>query len=291
MAWTQISILTRAEEAELLADLFTALDAEAVSLVDGGSEDLFQLQPEHTPVWQRTCVHALYPTSIDPDTIIQRLKKISGLSDFEASFETLEEQDWVRITQSSFKPLHFANRLSIYPSWESPEASSAAKIVIDPGLAFGTGTHPTTQLCLEYLATHPPQEQSVIDYGCGSGILALSALALGADTVWAVDHDSQALIATQNNAELNHFGPPRLHTALPEALPPIAVDCVITNILANPLLQLAERLLKLLKPQAVLLLSGLLEAEVDSLLKCYERHFDQAEVKILEGWARIVFRR
>lgn len=285
MQLIKLTLETNSESAEHLADLLTALDAEAVSLIDAGGEELFQLQPEHSPLWKKTKVEAIYSADINPEILIEQLENLAG-EKLKYSVEELIEQDWVRITQAAFKPIHFENYLSIYPSWHEFENLAETQLCIDPGLAFGTGTHPTTQLCLDYLAHNKPTGQTVVDYGCGSGILALSASALGAKTVFAVDHDPQALLATQQNAELNHFS---VLTFLPEALPELKADLVIANILAVPLLELHETLLKLLKTGANLLLSGLLDTETNLLLECYQPHFKEAKIKTQEGWARILF--
>ena len=278
-------INSSAEKAEFLADLLSALDAEAVSLVNCGNEELFQLQPEHSPLWQETQVEAIYGDTIDLTEIVEQLEILIG-EKLIYSVQDVIEQDWVRITQASFKPIHIADRLSIYPSWHEFENKNPIQVRIDPGLAFGTGTHPTTQLCLEWLATNQPVGKTVIDYGCGSGILALSALALGASELWAVDHDPQALEASRQNSQLNHF---ELNTFLPEELPKIKVDLVLANILAQPLISLSKELRLLLKPSGILVLSGLLENETQLLIDCYSPYFNNTEISCREGWARLVF--
>ncbi|HYF98437.1 MAG TPA: 50S ribosomal protein L11 methyltransferase [Coxiellaceae bacterium] len=277
-------INSSAEDAELLTDFLNALGAQAVSLINASTEELFQLQPEHSPLWQETQIKTIYPDETDFERIIQTIENWFGKK-LNYHVEDIIEQDWVRLTQASFKPLHFANRLSIYPSWYKFEDQTPTQIHIDPGLAFGTGTHPTTQLCLEWLALNPPLRKSVIDYGCGSGILALSALALGANPVWAVDHDPQALEATQQNAALNHF---QLTTCLPEEHPELKVDLILANILANPLISLAEKLHSLLKSSGILVLSGLLETEIPQLTSCYSNYFKTIQSDRREGWARLV---
>ncbi len=289
--WIKISIKSSADQAEFLTDLLESLDALSVSLVDGGEEELFQLLPDQSPLWQETRIEALYPGTQDPGLIIDELKWLSGFADFEYKVEIVEEEDWVRLTQSYFQPIHFENRLSIYPSWLESNQHSLAEVRIDPGLAFGTGTHPTTRLCLDYLAFHPPINQTVIDYGCGSGILALAAAALGAQSVWATDLDPQALESTRNNAALNPDLTDTLSISLPHELPELKVDLLIANILANPLLELAPILIALLKPSGTLLLSGLMEHEVSKLLECYQPQFQQFEIKTEDGWARIAFQR
>ncbi len=286
-SWQQLAIVTKAEHADDIADFVTALGAVAVTLQDAADEAQFQLDPEHTPLWPRTVVVGLFELDNDVPAILARLKQMIPNDAIESeAFEVIEEQDWVRITQQHFKPQSFADKLWVYPSWlEPPEPHDGKTILkLDPGLAFGTGTHPTTSLCLGWLAEHAPEGLRVIDYGCGSGILALASLKLGAADTWATDHDEQALLATEQNAQLNTIDNKQLHIATPETLPAEPADLVLANILANPLVELAPKLTSLVKPGGTLLLSGILAAEESLVKTAYEPSFKFNATQELDGW-------
>ena len=204
----QISVTVTSDKIETLSDIFSDLGAEAITMTDAKDEPLFQLTPEDGPLWQHTTLHALFDETLSAESMINDIKK--NHPEFQSHdffIEKIAPRNWVEETQKQFHAQQF-NHLWICPQWEkaSWQKSHHKKdlvVFIEPGLAFGTGTHPTTQLCLTWLATHPLKKQIVIDYGCGSGILALAASALGAKTVWATDHDHQALISTKNNAKYN----------------------------------------------------------------------------------------
>lgn len=292
MPYIQISITTNPEEAELFADALHELDALSVTLEDAKDEDLFQLEPEETPLWSHVNVKALFDDTISPRVVIGDLKQLMKIGDpINYRIEKIADQDWVRLTQQHFKPQCYADHLWICPSWyEEPLTGKIVKI--DPGLAFGTGTHPTTHLCLDWLAHNPPAGDTVIDYGCGSGILALAAVTLGAQRVYATDHDEQAIIATNNNAELNeHINATNLTTCYPQQLPQLQADVVVANILANPLMTLAPTLAAHTRAQGKLLLSGILEHEIQHVAKAYQQDFNLLSVNTLEQWASLCFER
>ena len=189
-----------------------------------------------------------------------------------------------------FKPQRFGERLWICPSWSTPPEPLAVNLMLDPGLAFGTGTHPTTALCLTWLEKNALTEKQVIDYGCGSGILSLAALKLGAGTVFAVDIDEQALIATQNNAATNHIASQTLQVGFPEALCE-PVHLIIANILLAPLMSLAARFSQLLQPEGLVVVSGLLSEQAPELIQAYAPYFKVMEHQNMEGWSLLVFQR
>ncbi len=289
MPFIEISINTKADEAELVADGLQSLDALSVSLVDAKDNALFQLEPNDTPLWNDVKVRALFDDSISPRGIISELKKWLNRKDpINYRIKKIADEDWVRLTQQHFQPQCYANTLWICPSWhEQPLSGNIVRI--DPGLAFGTGTHPTTSLCLEWLAQNPPTHKTVIDYGCGSGILALAAITLGAKQVYATDHDEQALSATHNNAQLNdHINAKNLTVCYPNALPHIKADLITANILANPLIELAPTLAELIKPGGHIILSGLLEHEIQVVAKAYQVGFTLLSTDTKEQWTRLV---
>ncbi|MFQ5645052.1 MAG: 50S ribosomal protein L11 methyltransferase, partial [Thiogranum sp.] len=201
--------------------------------------------------------------------------------------ETLHDQDWERLWLERFQPMKFGERLWICPDGQRPPQDDAAILIdLDPGLAFGTGTHATTALCLEWLDRHAPRQQSVLDYGCGSGILAVAALKLGAAQVWGVDIDRQALWASGENAERNGVRA-GLRTGLPGELPDQVFDLLLANILANPLIELAPRLAGLVRPDGWLVLSGILSAQADAVRAAYAPWFSLSGPVERDGWVRL----
>lgn len=289
----KLSITTQPNHAEILSEALTELGALSVSFLDAEDEPIFQIGPGETPLWKQTKVEALFEEKTTIETIISALRKENkDFLDLDFHVEKIENKDWVRITQQQFHPQQYGNALWICPAWVNTDDLSNTIVKIDPGLAFGTGTHPTTALCLEWLANHFPKNKSVIDYGCGSGILSLAALALGATTVYAVDHDAQALIATENNAKLNTFyDPERLIISLPENCQAQKVDIVLANILANPLIELASSLIHFLKPNGILVLSGILEKEIDRVATIYDKMLKRIDTTVQDEWARLIFQK
>ena len=289
MPYLKLTITTNPDKAEILSDHLTELGALSVSMQDAEDEPIFQLEPGQEPLWQRIKLDALFEDGTSIDTIIKALKtENSDFTDVEFYAEKIEDQDWVRITQQHFQPKQYGKNLWICPAWHDAETLEGTVVKIDPGLAFGTGTHPTTSLCLEWLSNHPPKNMDVIDYGCGSGILALSALALGANKVWAIDHDPQALTSTHLNAELNGFNEnEKLETLYPKQCKNISAPVVVANILANPLIELAPKLIGLVEPAGHLILSGLLEKEIDRVSEAYTSHLKPVETKVEDGWSLI----
>lgn len=288
--WYCLTLHADSHSAETIADLLQVMDALSVTFLDAKDEAIFQRSPHEHPLWTHTKIAALFQEAQEAKTALDFLKQHYPDQTFDEAIEVMEEQDWVRLTQAQFPPQRFGSDtqgLWVIPSWEPILNQKEPYIRIDPGLAFGTGTHPTTALCLDWIAQHQPTGLDVIDLGCGSGILSLAALALGASKVIAIDHDEQAIQATQNNALLNtHLNTCWLHTELTPITPP-PCNLILANILANPLMELAPFMTGLLKPNATLVLSGLLTQEVDAVLKHYP-NCQVIDVAAREEWARIV---
>lgn len=290
--YIRLSITLDSQRAELLADELLNENAISVSFEDAKDSPIFQLQPNEHPLWDEVKLHALFSNDASEEKIIQLLKTFFNSTNIPPyQFEKVEEQDWVRATQRQFNPQSFGPNLWICPSWCDEKTLSGIIVKIDPGVAFGTGTHPTTGLCLTWLANHPPIDKIVMDYGCGSGILALSALALGAKKVYAIDHDSQAIEATKNNAIKNNFGRDKLEVLLPSELSNTPVDLILANILANPIIELATRFSDLLKPNGQLILSGILENEIEKVVSAYQPCFTIESREISDGWAMLWLRK
>jgi len=204
-----------------------------------------------------------------------------------ASQSILEDQDWERVHLKHFKPIQCAHNLWVVPGWLSPPDPSATNIQLDPGLAFGTGNHPTTRLCLEWMAHQDFNHQSVIDYGCGSGILAIAACKLGAASVFAVDIDPQALSASTENALRNDIEMEMLHISLATQMEKVEVDLLIANILSGPLIELAPRFADLVKSEGRIMLSGILKHQLNDVKSAYQPFFNLDAVKESEDWVRI----
>ena len=200
--------------------------------------------------------------------------------------EQLEDRDWAREWLKDFKPMRFGTRLWICPTAYTPPEPDAVNLSLDPGLAFGTGTHATTALCLEWLDGHDLRDRLVVDYGCGSGILAIAAARLGAREVWAVDNDPQALVASRDNAARNGVMD-RLHICLPPAFPALQADVLLANILAGPLVSLAQLFAACLRPGGRLVLSGILKTQEPDIRRAYQADFAELEVASKDDWIRV----
>ena len=280
----QISFRLGAAEVEALSELLPELGALAVTLQDAADQPLYEPPLGTTPLWERTDVVALFEADADIESVLEVLRATLDVhAPLQYTVRHVEDKDWERACLDQFKPLKFGERLWVCPSWHEAPEPDAVNIILDPGLAFGTGTHPTTALCLEWLDAHAVSGLDVLDYGCGSGILALAAAKLGAARVWAVDHDPQALTATRANAEQNGLGATIL-TMAPEQLPAVQADLILANILANVLGDLAQRFAALLKPGGQIVLSGILSDQVEPLLTAYRPWFALRLWRDRAGW-------
>ncbi len=286
MAWEELVIETDADFAPQLAELLDQAGASAVTFVDAQDDPIFEPPLDTTPLWARTVVKALFEQGAALRATLDRLQADHGEWIGQSRIERLPEQDWERAWMDDFQPLRFGRRLWIVPSWCEAPDPQAVNLDLDPGIAFGTGTHPTTALCLEWLDGHPPQGETVIDYGCGSGILAIAAALLGARHVVATDIDPQALEATRANAERNGVAS-RVEVVAPEQLPVMQADRVLANILAGPLAELAPRLIGLTRPGGTLVLAGLLDEQAETVAAAYHNHCRMAVGDRREGWSRL----
>lgn len=289
--WTQLTLSAADADPQVLADFFDALGALSVTLQDAADQPLFEPPPGATPLWSQVRVTALFEAGADLARIRAQLAERFGAAcAARLQAEPLDDRDWVRAWMDGYAPMRFGERLWIVPTgFEAPDPGGV-NLLLDPGLAFGTGTHPTTALCLEWLDAHPPVDQCVIDYGCGSGILGIAALKLGAREVWAVDNDPQALTATRDNAERNGvLG--RVRTVLPGDLPEVPADLLLANILANPLIELAPRFAALVRTGGGLVLSGILADQAADVAAAYHAAFALAPPAQREDWVRLDGRR
>jgi ribosomal protein L11 methyltransferase len=272
-------------------DALLAAGAVSVDIADrhagSGDERPIFAEPGEEPLlaWGDNRVAALFPADSDLAAALQLAREIAGLDALPAwRASRIEDRDWVRITQNQFQPIRVTQRMWIVPTWHEPPDRAAINILLDPGLAFGTGSHATTRLCLEWLADHLHEGESVIDYGCGSGILAIAAVKLGAGPVVGIDIDPQALESSRYNASVNRVAALFQPAA---GAPPLPADVVIANILSAPLKVLAPLLARLTRPGGRIVLSGVLAAQAGEVAASYREWFAMRPPVVEEGWARL----
>lgn len=291
MSWLSVRITVEAGRAEALSEALLDAGAISVSLEDANADSI-----DETPIfgepdmpdaglWDQCVVVALLDDQTDAVTALEQAAQAVGL-DAQPTFEieTVADQDWVRLTQSQFDPIPISPRLWIVPTWHDAPDSAALNIRLDPGLAFGTGSHPTTRLCLQWLDEHICGGESILDYGAGSGILAIAAKKLGAGEVWGVDIDPQAVQTARENAVMNEVNIDFYTTT---QAPTRQASVVVANILTNPLKALAPLLAGLTAPQGKIVLSGILEQQAAEVMQIYSTWFDFAQPVADEGWVRL----
>ena len=288
MAWIQLRLNSTNEKAESISDFLEELGSVSVTFMDSQDTPIFEPLPGETRLWGNTDVIALFDAETDMQPILTALQGSRLLDDdFAYKIEQIEDKDWEREWIDNFHPMQFGQRLCICPRWREIPDPNAVNVMLDPGLAFGTGTHPTTALCLEWLDSLDLAGKTVIDFGCGSGILAIAALKLGAKSAIGIDIDPQAILASRNNAEANGVAD-RLQLFLSDEKPTdLKADVVVANILAGPLKELYPIISQLVKPQGDLGLSGILETQAQSVCDAYAQTFDLAPVAVREEWCRI----
>lgn len=295
MPWLQIKVVTNPDIAEFYEDLLLEAGCAAVTFEDAKDQPIFEPELGTTPLWGTTVITGLFAAEHDLESTLTFLNEqklsVKGGDTIQFKAEILEDKDWEREWMTHYHPMQFGSHFWVCPSWIEVPDANAVNLMLDPGLAFGTGTHPTTALCLEWLASEPLQNRSVIDYGCGSGILGIAAILLGASAVSGVDIDPQALTATQDNLVRNGLDKERLPVFFPESFDSEPVDLVIANILAGPLKELAPTLAELVKSGGQLILSGLLIEQADELIGTYSEWFDMEPPSTKEEWVRLTGRK
>jgi len=297
MPWLELSVRCRAADEARLEAALEDLGALSVSLLDAADADNEQaiLEPGvgELPLWPDITLLALFEADTNPDLLLHAIEAWDARIDLSsATTRVVEDQDWERAWMDQFKPMQFGARTWIVP-WNQeppPESTGGAIVRLDPGLAFGSGTHPTTALCLQWLDGLALDGKAVLDFGCGSGILALAALKLGAARAVGVDNDPQALLATADNAARNGVGD-RLQVFLPAEEPVATYPVVVANILAVALDALAPTLAARVQAGGVIALSGILHGQEDALLVRYAEWFDELQAVRLDDWMRITGRR
>ncbi|HET6906410.1 MAG TPA: 50S ribosomal protein L11 methyltransferase [Rhodanobacteraceae bacterium] len=295
MPYLEVSLTLTAEQQPRAEATLEELGALSITLLDADAQTpderaIFEPGVGETPLWKALVLNALFESDVDRGAIVSALRdSLPELSPGQVAFREVADQDWERAWMDRFQPMRFGRRLWIYPWNIEPPADEAERVIVrlDPGLAFGTGTHPTTALCLEWLDSLPLAGKTVLDFGCGSGVLAIAALKLGAAHAIGVDNDPQALTASQDNAQRNGVAG-RLALCAPGDLPVAQHDVLVANILAGPLHDLAPLFATLLKPGAPFALSGILAGQEGELLGRYAAcGFADLQVAQREDWMRI----
>ena len=287
MQWLQLLIDVGRERSTIVEDAIFENGAVSFTLEDAADQPIYAPGIGEQPLWDNCAAKALFPASIDVDAINQQLSDLLQPAPA-IRWELLEDKDWSEEWKKYFQPLKCGTRLWICPSWIDPPEPDAINLSLDPGIAFGTGSHPTTHLCLRWLEQQDLAGKIVIDYGCGSGILGIAALLLGAEKVYAVDNDPQALLASRDNAQRNQIADDRLMTFLPEEVPSdLYAEVMLANILAAPLMQLAPVISDLTAADGLLCLSGLLESQTDDVSEPYLAHFDFSTAAVESDWSQL----
>jgi ribosomal protein L11 methyltransferase len=291
--WLQIHITVDQAQVDFTETLLGSLGAVSVTLDDAENQDLLEPLPGETPLWNKVIVTGIYAEEegeeIDVDALLTFIT--AQIPEAPLRHEFIEDQAWERTWMDAYEPIQIGEKYWIVPEWMTPPEPDAVNIKLDPGLAFGTGNHASTFLCLQWLGQTDVKDKIVIDYGCGSGILGVAALLLGAKKVYATDIDPQAVLATQQNAELNGVLD-KLYVGLPEEfnaeLQNEKADVFVANILAGPLMMLAEEFSTLIKSEGEFALAGVIEEQVADVSNIYSKFFDILKVeKRDEYWCRI----
>ncbi|PKQ73010.1 50S ribosomal protein L11 methyltransferase [Aeromonas sobria] len=286
MPWIQIRINATAKTADKVSNMLLGRGAQAVTFMDAQDVPVYEPLPGETPLWGETEVMGLFDAETDPAPTIAFFQQIFG-EEVGYKVEQLEDKDWVREWMDHFHPMQFGERLWICPSWRDVPNPDAVNVMLDPGLAFGTGTHPTTALCLQWLDGLDLTGKTVVDFGCGSGILGIAALKLGAARVIGIDIDPQAIQASRDNAERNGVAG-QIELYLPADQPQdVEADVVVANILAGPLRELAPLIAGHGKPGSLMALSGVLESQAPELETIYGQWFDMDPTAVKEEWCRL----
>jgi ribosomal protein L11 methyltransferase len=287
MAWQQLSLITNEENAPGIAELLSNLGAISVTYMDAEDEPVYEPAIGETKIWSNTQVIALFELTFDPEKIKNSVtSSIWGNQIQNWHQEVLADQDWERAWMEHYRPMKFGNTLWICPTGQEQQESGTVCLTLDPGLAFGTGTHPTTALCLEWLATQDLADKIIIDYGCGSGILAIAAILLGAKHAYAIDIDPQALTATQDNALKNNVTK-QISCYYPEQFTSLEADVVLANILAKPLIDLSGQICSMVRDGGHLVLSGILYEQAESVCRVYNTAINLKPITQQEDWIRL----
>ena len=287
MIWKQISFEVKKSEIDLVSEVLMGLGSISITYSDALDDAIYEPPVGQTPLWDNVKVNALFSSEVNQKSIETSISDICNIVVIDTV--TLKDRVWEEECQKDFPSMRFGKRLWVCPSWDAESILSNDSIVIhmDPGLAFGTGTHQTTSLCLEYLDSNPPKNLRVIDFGCGTGILAIAAAKFGAKSVIAIDNDPQAVLSSKENVAKNKCENTITTIHSINQGSDRKCDLLIANILANPLVELEPLFSDLVHTKGMLLLSGILKEQVDRVVKCYSINFSNIEVANKGEWFRI----
>ncbi|KFZ29296.1 ribosomal protein L11 methyltransferase [Pseudidiomarina atlantica] len=287
MPWIQLTVAAPEKHAPLVGDMLQGNGALAVTYRDAQDNPIFEPPLGEVLYWQETLVTGLFPAETDLKPVLANLQKSRFFDEgFNYKTDQLEDKDWEREWMDNFHPIQFGERLWVCPSWREIPEPDAVNLMLDPGMAFGTGTHPTTALCLRWLDGQDLRGKTVVDFGCGSGILAIAALLLGAERAIGIDIDQQALISSRDNAERNGVAE-RLEVYLPSQQPSLHADVVLANVLAGPLQDLADVIQAFVGPRGQLVMSGILERQIDAVQAAYSANFDFSPAQVQAEWVML----
>jgi ribosomal protein L11 methyltransferase len=287
MSWLELSVRVSRRNAALVETLLQNEPVLALTLTDDANDPVLEPGVGETPLWPSVCVTALFDGETSTVELAQLLSLIPGVDRPNlVSFRKFDDQPWERTWLDRFKPMQFGHGLWIVPGDQTAPADAVNVLRLDPGLAFGTGTHPTTRLCLQWMDGHDFTGQTVVDYGCGSGVLGIVAAIKGAARVICIDNDPQALTATRENAKRNDVTA-RLQILAPDQFEAGVADVVLANILAGPLIELSSVFLAGLRPAGDLVLSGVLEAQANEVAAAYRSHMAALSITSDDGWVRL----
>ncbi len=287
MSWLELSVRVSRKNAPLVESLLQNEPVLALTLTDDADNPVLEPGVGETPLWPSVCVTALFSGDTAVEPLTRMLSLLPGVDrPQQVSFRKFEDQQWERAWLDRFKPMRFGSGLWIVPGDQQTPPDAVHVLMLDPGLAFGTGTHPTTRLCLQWMDGHDFRGQTVVDYGCGSGVLGIVAAIKGAAKVICVDNDPQALIATRDNARRNGVSD-NIDVMMPAEFTAVAADVMLANILAGPLIELAPVLLASLRPGGSLVLSGILEEQAEEVVAAYRHHIDDLITTVDDGWVRL----
>lgn len=288
MPWLQLKVNALRAQAEKIENALLASGAVSVTLQDNADQPILEPALGETPLWDQVRLTGLYAADIDTGATTHQAERRFGGKLPDHAWELLEDKDWEREWMNNYHAIRCGERLWICPSWQQPPEPDKINLMLDPGLAFGTGTHPTTFMCMQWIDQQDFTGLQVVDYGCGSGILGIATLLLGATKVIGVDIDPQALLATTENARRNQLPADAMPVYLPPRCPAVKVDIVLANILAGPLAQLAPTLNGMAKVGGKVCLSGILAIQADEVMAAYRPWFDFEPLRQQEEWVCLV---
>ncbi|MDC0470451.1 50S ribosomal protein L11 methyltransferase [Candidatus Pseudothioglobus singularis] len=287
MDWQQISFEVQKSEVDLISEVLMGLDSLSITFSDAQGNDIYEPPVGTTPLWKKVTVTALFSSEMSKDSVVKTILEICDINISDAI--SIKDRVWEKECQKDFPAMQFGKKLWVCPSWDiKPELSTESVVIeMDPGLAFGTGTHQTTSLCLEYLDENPPVNLDVIDFGCGTGILAIAAAKLKAKSVLAIDNDPQAVIASHENANKNHCDDVINTIHSMDQDNSFRCDLLIANILVNPIIELEPLFSEFLKSNGTILLSGVIKGQVEKVVSCYSQNFTDIKLANKDEWYRI----